>query len=75
MFNSDALRRLVAVVLLITGLVALPMPALAAGEDNGQAADTEDQGVVEQAIDWILQLIRGEDEGDIGHQIDPMGLA
>jgi hypothetical protein len=79
MLNSDALRRLVAVVLVVAALVALPAaPALAAdaGSDGDQAAsEGEDSGVVEEVIDWLLNLLGGEEEGDARGTLDPMGLA
>lgn len=78
MLNSDALRRLVAVGLLVTTLVVLPAPvAMASGEDSGQAAETEETGIVQQAIEWLLSLFggAGPDDGDYQPQIDPMGRA
>lgn len=75
MSKWNSLRRLVAVALLIAGLVALPAPAvLAAEEESGQAAESEEQGIVEGAIDWLLGLFAPE-EGDAGGQIDPAGRA
>jgi len=78
MLNSDALRRLVAVALLIAALVVLPAaPALAAdgGSEGAPAAsESEDQGIIEQAIDWLIDVLGGSSEGDLGAQTDPTGV-
>jgi len=79
MLNSDALRRLVAVVLVVAALVALPAaPALAAGDgsDGEQAAsEGEDSGWVGEVIDWFEGLLGAEEEGDNRQSLDPMGLS
>jgi hypothetical protein len=79
MLNSDALRRLVAVVLVVAALVALPAaPALAAGSDDGSnsvqaASGDDDPGLVEGVIDWLLGVLGGGDEGDLRGGFDPNG--
>ncbi len=77
MLNSDALRRLVAVVLVVAALVLLPaVPALASGNgsDEDQAtSEGEDSGVVEEVIDWFLNLLGAAEEGDSRQQQDPTG--
>ena len=79
MLNSDALRRLVAVVLMVSALVVLPAAtALATGdgsEGDQAASEDEDSGFVEAVIDWFEGLLGAEEEGDGRQQSDPMGLA
>jgi len=72
-------RRFVAVVVLLAGLIVLPaMPAFATGDSEGEAPQ-EDAGLIEQAIDWLVDLLAGEDgaaegqEGDNGPTWDPSG--
>jgi hypothetical protein len=79
MLNSDALRRLVAVVLVVAALVVLPAaPALASGsgadEDQG-TSEGEDSGLLAEIIEWLDGLLNGAEEGDNGPQLDPMGLS
>lgn len=77
MLNSDALRRSVAVALVVAALVVLPSaPALAAGDgsDGGQAAsENGDVGVIQEAIEWLVNLVLGNEEGDLRAQLDPTG--
>lgn len=77
MLNSKARRRLVAVALLVGALLVLPAPhALAAGEGSeGESAATEsqDQGIIDGAIAWLVELLGGDEESDIGPGMDPTG--
>ena len=79
MRTSNAVcRRAVAVVLLLLGLIALPsVPAVAeGGEADGQGqASQEDQGVLQEALDWLVNLFTGqsEEEGDSHQGFDPSG--
>lgn len=72
--------RAVAVVLLLLGLIVLPAaPAVADGsETEGQAqASQEDQGVVQEALDWLVSLFTGgsAEEGEGSPTFDPSGRA
>ena len=76
MLNSDALRRLVAVALLVAALVVLPCaPVLAAGEGSEEAqgtSESDDQGLIEELIQWIEGLLGGQ-ETDARQAMDPNG--
>jgi hypothetical protein len=78
MRKSNVVCRAVTVVLLLLGLIVLPSaPAVAdGGEAEGEAqASQEDQGVVQEALDWLVNLFTGEsaEEGDGGPMVDPAG--
>ena len=77
MLNSDALRRLVAVALLVAGLVVLPSaPAVAAGDGSEEAqpaAGSEDSGIIGEVVEWLAGLLGGAEESDIRSQADPNG--
>lgn len=75
MFESTVYRRLIAVVLLVAGLLVLPAaPALAVGDDEAQASEGENQSVIEQVIEWVVELVSNDEEtGDVRGHIDPIG--
>jgi hypothetical protein len=80
MRKSNVVCRAVAVVLLLLGLIVLPTaPAVADGsEAEGEAqASQEDQGVVQEALDWLVNLFTGEstEEGEGSPTFDPEGRA
>jgi hypothetical protein len=80
MRKSNVVCRAVAVVLLLLGLIVLPTaPAVADGGDaEGEAqASQEDQGVVQGALDWLVNLFTGEstEEGEGSPTFDPSGRA
>jgi hypothetical protein len=78
--STAVCRRAVAVVLLLIGLIVLPsVPAVAdGGEAEGQAqASQEDQGVIQEALEWLVNLFTGtsEEEGEGSPTQDPWGRA
>lgn len=78
MLTSRWYGRLLAVCVLTVGLVALPTgPAVASGDDSGAQGTTEEPGLMQDLLDWLLGLVDSDstddENGDTGPQNDPMG--
>jgi hypothetical protein len=79
MVNSSLFRRLGTAALVVGVLALLPAaPAGADGDDGASIAASNEEGLLQELLDWLLDAVSGvsdsePNEGDTGAGFDPSG--